>query len=284
MSRRTLRAASLAGAALLLVPLALAEQAAPPRPAPAGPAPAKLAKKIPNKLTEESKEPLSKDKPSDYGLSGKEKLDGPFILRLRISLPSDAPAFATKTLDEAGVIYKPYIIEKLPDGGFFVFLRENPREKLTPVTGRYLAIVYSSAGKEQRRVDLGKHLLLSSNEIQDVRYRGGIIYFNEACQSYSKEVKGKCSSLVALDPAAGTVLWRSPYLSSNNLFIFKDDETLVSGYGFTAEPDYLFLLSAKTGEVLSRTKLDTAHTYLEIQDGKLHAFTDKTHYTFSFAP
>ena len=33
--------------------------------------------------------------------------------------------------------------------------------------------------------------------LKNVRYDGGVLYFNEACQSYSKEAQGKCSSIVA---------------------------------------------------------------------------------------
>lgn len=95
-------------------------------------------------------------------------------------------------------------------------------------------------------------------EIQDVRMDGGILYFNEACQSYSKESGGKCSSLVAYDPVAGQVKWRTGPLVSNNRFFVLEDY-IVSGYGFTSERDRLFLVRRRDGEVVFQTRLPKAH-------------------------
>lgn len=104
-------------------------------------------------------------------------------------------------------------------------------------------------------------------EVQDMRWAGGTLYFNEACQSYSKQAKGKCSSLVALDPVAGEVRWRSGPRQSNNRFLVVDDY-VITGYGFTAEPDYLFVLRASDGKKLHKQKIPTAHEDLALIEGR----------------
>src|SRR5262249_14090676 len=71
-------------------------------------------------------------------------------------------------------------------------------------------------------------------EVQDIRYADGVLYFNEACQSYSRLAGGRCSSMVAVDVQSGQVLWRSEPLRSNNVFLVVGDY-LVTGYGFTGE-------------------------------------------------
>ena len=57
--------------------------------------------------------------------------------------------------------------------------------------------------------------------------------------------------------------WRTPPLTSNNIFIFADPY-VVAGYGFTAEADSLYLVEQRTGRIADRTGLDSAHEYLEI--------------------
>jgi len=98
----------------------------------------------------------------------------------------------------------------------------------------------------------GDHL-----EVQDIRLSGGVLYFNEACQSYSKEADGDCSSLVAVDPVHTRVLWRTPPLTSNNRFAVSGCY-IVAGYGFTAEPDAVHLIDRSTGQVLQRLPVSTA--------------------------
>jgi hypothetical protein len=90
-------------------------------------------------------------------------------------------------------------------------------------------------------------------EIQDIRLADGVLYFNEACQSYSSGAAGQCSRLVAIDPVAHRVLWRTAPLVSNSRFAIRGCY-IVSGYGFTSEPDAVFLVERATGKV--RQKVD----------------------------
>lgn len=94
-------------------------------------------------------------------------------------------------------------------------------------------------------------------EVQDIRYSRGVLYFNEACQSYSSEQGGTCSSLVAVDPQAGKVLWRTPSLVSNGRFALRGCY-IIAGYGFTAEPDNLFLVERANGRVVQTIRVSSA--------------------------
>lgn len=94
-------------------------------------------------------------------------------------------------------------------------------------------------------------------EVQDIRYSRGVLYFNEACQSYSSEQGGKCSSLVAVDPYKKKVLWRTPSLVSNGRFSLRGCY-IVAGYGFTAERDNLFLVEKATGRIAQTIPVSSA--------------------------
>lgn len=107
-------------------------------------------------------------------------------------------------------------------------------------------------------------------ELQDVRYDGGVLYYNEACQSYSRESGGACSKLVAMDPALDQILWRSAPLRSNGPLLVRG-RYLVTGYGFTAEPDYLFVLRRSDGATAFRAPVPTQHQDLAVEGDVLVA-------------
>ncbi len=94
-------------------------------------------------------------------------------------------------------------------------------------------------------------------ELQDIRFDAGVLYFNEACASYAADAKGRCSALVAVEPASGQAVFRSPPLTSNGRFVLLP-EVILCGYGFTAEPDFVYLLDRKTGQRLDRLPVRTA--------------------------
>lgn len=114
-------------------------------------------------------------------------------------------------------------------------------------------------------LELGEYLSRKDRlEVQDLRVGGGIAYFNEACQSYSRESGGKCSALLAVDTRTGKLLWRTKARVSNNRFMVLE-RYIISGYGFTDEPDALFVIRRSDGEVMQRVKLKTAHEDLVLE-------------------
>ncbi len=86
-----------------------------------------------------------------------------------------------------------------------------------------------------------------------------------------------------VDPAARSVDWRTPPLTSNNVFILHG-LWVIAGYGFTAEPDHLHVIDRETGRVLARRRLDSAASYLEVKDGGLHVVTYDSVYVFDLSP
>lgn len=102
-------------------------------------------------------------------------------------------------------------------------------------------------------------------EIQDIRYADGVLYFNEACQSYASGANGTCSALVAVDPRSAEVLWRTAPLTSNGRFRLRGCY-IVAGYGFTAEPDNVFLVERATGKVTQKIPVSSAPEVLTLTE------------------
>jgi len=86
----------------------------------------------------------------------------------------------------------------------------------------------------------------------------GVLYVANAHQTYAKSSYGRNAYVGAIDPKKKRLLWRSPALVANADNFVLLNGTIVSGYGFTAEPDYLYALDAKTGKVKGRILLPSA--------------------------
>jgi hypothetical protein len=72
---------------------------------------------------------------------------------------------------------------------------------------------------------------------------------------YAKDSGGRNGYLTGIDIASGNVAWRSPSLVANaGNFLFVNG-MIISGYGFTAEKDWLYLLDPRTGRVRDRVAL-----------------------------
>jgi hypothetical protein len=198
-------------------------------------------------------------------------------LRLRMGTPKVMPLYVPPRLDGLDLI----LADTTVDGWFGLY--RTPLAEQAPMhrNGRFRAILFGPGGERRWDVDLGRLLSRPDRlEIQDIRYADGKLYFNEACQSYSAEAGGRCSSLVRVDPATAKVEWRTGPLVSNNV-IFVHGPWVIAGYGFTREPDALHFVDRETGAVLLHQPLDSAHSYLEVRDGRLYVITHNSVYVFA---
>ena len=90
------------------------------------------------------------------------------------------------------------------------------------------------------------------------RLADGVLYVENAHQTYAKSSYGRNGYVTAVDPKRRKLLWRSPALVANAANFFLLNDTILSGYGFTAEPDYLYALDRKTGKVKGRLLLPSS--------------------------
>ncbi|MEO8904057.1 MAG: hypothetical protein ABI488_17105 [Polyangiaceae bacterium] len=111
-------------------------------------------------------------------------------------------------------------------------------------------------------------------ELNDARYVDGVLYFNEACQSYAKEAGGKCSSLIALEPKQRKVLWKTDPLTSNGRF-YVTKNYVVAVYAFTNEPRFVRVLARQNGKLVATAKLVGHHEWDELNGEDLHVRTEE---------
>lgn len=117
--------------------------------------------------------------------------------------------------------------------------------------------------------------------IHDVRSKDGILYVCCSHNTYASSAPHN-AYIMALDMNDGyNVLWKSAPLTCNaNVFAIVGDN-IVCGYGFTNEPDYMYVLNRFNGERLDTVKLKTGPDYFYEINGKVYVRTYDMNYVFN---
>ena len=84
--------------------------------------------------------------------------------------------------------------------------------------------------------------------------------------------------MFAYDLENDKLLWRSADQSYNSMNFVVEGDVLICGYGFTAEPDYLYQINRNTGEIIDRLLLKKMPDLIVEQDGKLYVHTYSYNY------
>lgn len=84
--------------------------------------------------------------------------------------------------------------------------------------------------------------------------------------------------MFAYDLENEKLLWRSADQSYNSMNFVVEGDVLICGYGFTAEPDYLYQINRNTGEIIDRLLLKKMPDLIVEQDGKLYVHTYSYNY------
>jgi len=85
----------------------------------------------------------------------------------------------------------------------------------------------------------------------------GALHVEHAANAYAKESRNQTAYISALGLEDGALMWRSaPLVANANTFALSRGG-VVCGYGFTAEPDFLFVLDRATGKTKQKVPVRT---------------------------
>jgi hypothetical protein len=157
-------------------------------------------------------------------------------------------------------------------------------------TGRYLVAFDPVTKRPQYALDFRNYLqppvfLPRDREFVDEAVEwaeevGDVVYVANFHSTYAKSSGGLNGYMNAIEPRTGRLLWRSrPLVCNSNNFIIRGN-AIICGYGFTDEPDYLYVLERRTGEVLQQVRVRTAPEYLISKGDRLFVRTYNTDYVF----
>lgn len=144
--------------------------------------------------------------------------------------------------------------------------------------GRFLALVDDATSKVERVLDLSAYVdpptkktdaLYAREDATFAQLRDGVLYVCNGGGSYAKEVGGKKGFLSALDATTGALLWRSAPLVCNASFSVAGDH-LVTGYGFTDEPDFVFLLRRADGAIVQKVAIPSGPESIRRDGNRVH--------------
>ena len=85
----------------------------------------------------------------------------------------------------------------------------------------------------------------------------------------ASDSSGRNGYLTGIDLDTGKVRWRSPALAANAENLVVTSGLIVSGYGFTAEKDWLYLTDPGTGRVRDRLALPSAPERITVRGDRL---------------
>lgn len=116
--------------------------------------------------------------------------------------------------------------------------------------------------------------------IQWVQVVDGTLYFSYGINGYARDVEGETGFLVAYDLETLTLKWKSAPVVSNSRQFLIIGNTIISGYGFTAEPDFVHLLNRHNGEVVRSIEVASAPQFLIRKEDELFVRCYNRDYVF----
>jgi hypothetical protein len=108
-----------------------------------------------------------------------------------------------------------------------------------------------------------------------------VLYVSHSAGGYAYETKGMNGYISAIDLSDNHILWTSKPLVNNAGNFEILDNSIICGYGFTEEPDFLYVLDRGNGRQQSKISLDSGPDYIIRKDNVLYVRTYNKDYQFS---
>jgi outer membrane protein assembly factor BamB len=148
----------------------------------------------------------------------------------------------------------------------------------------------SLTGKPICAYDLGAYMyspkaietdrMFIRQEIRFARLEDSVLYIANFHNTYAKSSGNQNGYLTAVDLRTNTVKWRSAALVNNtSTFVIKNG-FIYCGYGFTNEPDFMYLLNLNTGTVARSMPVKSGPSAIIAKGNKLYVRTYNTDYVF----
>jgi hypothetical protein len=157
-------------------------------------------------------------------------------------------------------------------------------------SGRYLLITDRAMSQVLHVLDFAQYLQSPRGLPQDrefitqhitwVARQGEVLYVSHGHSTYAKSSMGDNAYITALSLRDYHILWSSRPLVANARNFVIAREVILTGYGFTQEPDFLYGLDRHTGRVVLKQKVKSGPDYLVLQDDLLHMRTYDMAYVF----
>lgn len=107
-----------------------------------------------------------------------------------------------------------------------------------------------------------------------------VLYVSHSAGGYAYQTKGMNGYISAIDLSDNHILWTSKPLVNNAGNFEIVNNSIICGYGFTEEPDFLYVLDRSNGRQQSKISLDSGPDYIIRKDKVLYVRTYNKDYQF----
>ena len=107
-----------------------------------------------------------------------------------------------------------------------------------------------------------------------------VLYVSHTHSTYASYSKGMNGYITAIDLSDNHILWTSKPLVNNAGNFEVVDNSIICGYGFSAEPDFLYVLDRSNGRQQSKISLDSGPDYIIRKDNVIYVRTYDKDYQF----
>ncbi len=187
--------------------------------------------------------------------------------------------------DVAGEIDDHKLVRAIPGSDYLSLVYADDQDE-----GRYLFLWSMESRRYEYGFDFGSYLYapgdpevgkqVISQAIDWVVVKESVLYISHSHKTYADSSRGMNAYITAIDLSSRKLLWRSDPLVSNAANFVVIGNTIISGYGFSAEPDYLYLLDSSNGKQIERIALRTGPQYIINKDEQVFVRTYNTDYVF----
>lgn len=122
-------------------------------------------------------------------------------------------------------------------------------------------------------------LMGNTQSIDDVLIEGNILYFSHGSNGYSDGAGYQTGYITAFDMETGMIIWTTQPMTCNSHFTIVGN-SIICGYGFTSEPDYLYVLDKYSGQRVSRTPMKKMVSDVVVKNGYAYVRTYSYDYLF----
>ncbi|MCA6363500.1 MAG: hypothetical protein IM638_10715 [Bacteroidetes bacterium] len=186
------------------------------------------------------------------------------------ALPTTYPAFynmhtVTLAWHDKGIVYYVY-----SDSLLFVADSASGDVHCAYDLGAYMSSPATQPG-EQR---------FTLQEIRFARLEDSVLYIAAFHNTYAKSSGNQNGYITAIHTGTHQVKWRSAALVNNASTFVLRNGYLICGYGFTAEPDFVYVLNASSGEAVACVPVKSGPETIFEKGNKLYVRTYNTDYVF----
>jgi len=107
-----------------------------------------------------------------------------------------------------------------------------------------------------------------------------VLYVSIFHMTYAKSSRGQNGFILAFEVPSGKLLWKSAPLVCNSQNFLVHGGAILTGYGFTAEPDFLYVLHRATGKTVTKLPLSSGPEFLMLKGDQLFVRTYNMDYVF----